>query len=186
MSVKRAFICVSGPGPLTTEIFNGYFQKCTWRILEDSERFLPRIPRGLGLMIEYHTCTCMLEDTYVIPLVPFIIIYYDFINIIVTSYSRHRDWFHYNLKNNWECALIIRIMNGHLHVPLVRNKDTMSQSLPQPGGMTQECALIIRIWMVHVKFLLTRTPCHFALTWWNDITTHVHVGQVYILLKASL
>ena len=27
----------------------------------------------------------------------------------------------------------------------VCNKDTMSQSLPQPGGMTQECALIIRI-----------------------------------------
>ena len=33
------------------------------------------------------------------------------INIIVTSYSRHSDWFHSNLKN-WECALIIRIMNG--------------------------------------------------------------------------
>ena len=34
------------------------------------------------------------------------------INIILTSYSRHRDWFNFNLKNNWECALIIRIMNG--------------------------------------------------------------------------
>ena len=29
------------------------------------------------------------------------------INIIVISYSRHRDWFHSNLKNKWECPLII-------------------------------------------------------------------------------
>ena len=27
----------------------------------------------------------------------------------------------------------------------VRNKDTISQSLPKPGGMTQECDLIIRL-----------------------------------------
>ena len=36
----------------------------------------------------------------------------------------------------------------HVHLAYtctVCNKDTMSQSLPQPGGMTQECALIIRI-----------------------------------------
>ena len=38
------------------------------------------------------------------------------VNITVTSYSRHTDWFHSNLKNNWEweCALTIRIMNGNL------------------------------------------------------------------------
>ena len=32
-----------------------------------------------------------------------------------------------------------------VHLPITCNKDTVSQSLPQPGGMTQECALIIRI-----------------------------------------
>ena len=35
----------------------------------------------------------------------------------------------------------------------------MSQSLPQPGGMTQECALIIRI-MNGTSTYVTRTPCH--------------------------
>ena len=30
------------------------------------------------------------------------------INIVVTSYWRWRDWFHSNLKNNCECALIIK------------------------------------------------------------------------------
>ena len=43
----------------------------------------------------------------------------------------------------------------------LRNKDTMSQSLPQPGGMTQECALIIRI-MNGTSTYVTRTPCHKA------------------------
>ena len=42
----------------------------------------------------------------------------------------------------------------------LRNKDTMSQSLPQPGGMTQECALI-RI-MNGTSTYVTRTPCHKA------------------------
>ena len=37
----------------------------------------------------------------------------------------------------------------------------MSQSLPQPGGMTQECALIIRI-MNGTSTYVTRTPCHKA------------------------
>ena len=32
------------------------------------------------------------------------------INIIVTSYSRHRDWIHSNLKYKLNCALIIRVM----------------------------------------------------------------------------
>ena len=69
------------------------------------------------------------------------------INIIVTSYSRHRDWFHSNLKNNRECALI--------------------QGVPEKwkpkflGGMTQECALIIRI-MNGTSTYVTRTPCHKA------------------------
>ena len=43
----------------------------------------------------------------------------------------------------------------------LRNKDTMSQSLPQPGGMTQECALIIRI-MNGTSTYVTSTPCHKA------------------------
>ena len=43
----------------------------------------------------------------------------------------------------------------------LRNKDTVSQSLPQPGGMTQECALIIRI-MNGTSAYVTRTPCHKA------------------------
>ena len=30
------------------------------------------------------------------------------INIVVISYWRWRDWFHSNLKNNYECALIIK------------------------------------------------------------------------------
>ena len=35
----------------------------------------------------------------------------------------------------------------------------MSQSVPQPGGMTQECALII---MNGTSTYITRTPCHKA------------------------
>ena len=39
----------------------------------------------------------------------------------------------------------------------------MSQSLPQPGGMTQECALIIRIMNgTSTCTYVTRTPCHKA------------------------
>ena len=45
------------------------------------------------------------------------------INIIVTSYSRHRDWFHSNLKNNWECALILNGIEWYIYI---RNTNTDS------------------------------------------------------------
>ena len=46
------------------------------------------------------------------------------INIVVISYWRWRDWFHSNLKNNCECALVIKdnrwyiygCNNWHLHI----------------------------------------------------------------------
>ena len=53
----------------------------------------------------------------------------------------------YNKDNEWYIYL--------------RNKDTMSQSLPQLGRMTQECALIIMI-INGTSTYVTRTPCHKA------------------------
>ena len=54
------------------------------------------------------------------------------LNITVTSYSRHRIWFHSNLKKNWECVLIIRIMNG-TSTYVTR---TPCHKACQPSGMT--------------------------------------------------
>ena len=67
----------------------------------------------------------------------------------------------------------------------LRNKDTKSQSLPQPGGMTQECALIIRI-INGTSTYVTRTPCHKAcpnLVEWPTMHSkewHVYAQRTYM------
>ena len=77
--------------------------------------------------IKQHTCTCMWAippgqgticdgvNCYICKCT----IYYPWlwllINIVVISYWRWRDWFHSNLKNNCECALIIKDTRWYIY-----------------------------------------------------------------------
>ena len=68
------------------------------------------------------------------------------INIIVISYWRWRDWFHSNLKNNCECALIIKDNRWYIYGC---NNWHRHKSCPTPGGMSHmhhSAAKIKTIW----------------------------------------
>ena len=57
---------------------------------------------------------------------------------------------------------------------------TMSQSLPQPGGMTQKCVLILRI-MNGTSSYVTMSQS-LSQHWWNDpkMCTHTKDNEWYI------
>ena len=109
-------------------------------------------------------------------------IYYNWlwllINIILTSYSRHRDWFHSNL-NNSKCALLIRIMNGistyltrtpcykacsppwpHLHGPTSMAHPTWCND-PNASWFkkNEDKARHTSGWLLEVPFGIKWTPC---------------------------